>query len=66
MIGAFWNINGLGKSGRKQYVIDFIKNNDLDFVGIQETKKEEFGIEYLNALAGRKRQSQQKVWLEAF
>lgn len=54
MIGAFWNIRGLGKTGRKEYVIDLIKNNNLDFVGIQETKKEDFDVEYLDALAGRK------------
>ena len=42
MIGAFWNIRGLNKTGRVECLKDFISNNSLDFVGIQETKKECF------------------------
>ena len=42
MIGAFWNIRGLNKTGRVECLKDFISNNSLDFVGIQETKKESF------------------------
>ena len=39
MIGAFWNIRGLNKTGRYECLKDFINNNALEFVGIQETKK---------------------------
>jgi exonuclease III len=39
MKGAFWNIRGLNKAGRVNCLANFIKQNDLDFVGIQETKK---------------------------
>jgi len=42
MIGAFWNIRGLNKLGRLDYVKDLISNNNLDFVGLQETKKANF------------------------
>lgn len=42
MIGAIWNVRGLNKRGRLQCVTDFIYDNALDFVGFQETKKEEF------------------------
>jgi exonuclease III len=42
MIGAFWNIRGLNKSGRLSCLADFMKSNKLDFVGIQETKKADF------------------------
>jgi hypothetical protein len=39
MIGGFWNIRGLNKSGRLKCLADFINQNRLDFVGIRETKK---------------------------
>jgi hypothetical protein len=39
MIGGFWNIRGLGKPGRTRALSDFIKENRLDFVGVQEKTK---------------------------
>jgi hypothetical protein len=48
MIGGFRNIIGLGKSGRTKALNDFIKNNKLDFVGVQETKKNELSETTLN------------------
>jgi hypothetical protein len=39
MRGAIWNIRCLNKAGRIKCLNDFIMNNKLDFVGIQETKK---------------------------
>jgi exonuclease III len=36
---CLWNIRGLNKYGRINYLVDFIKQNKLDFVGIQDTKK---------------------------
>jgi exonuclease III len=42
MIGGFWNIRGLRKPGRTKALCDFIKNNKLDFVGVQEKKHELF------------------------
>jgi len=47
MIGALWNIRGLNKEGRLQCIIDFVKENQLDFVGFQETKKESFQDSFL-------------------
>jgi hypothetical protein len=38
MIGMFWNTRGLNKTGMLQYISDFIRNNNLDFVGFQEKK----------------------------
>jgi exonuclease III len=38
IIGGFWNIRGLNNSGRMKCLADFINQNRLDFVGIQETK----------------------------
>lgn len=48
MIGAFWNIRGLNKEGRLQCLAEFVNNNKLDFVDIQETKKENFTDSFLN------------------
>jgi hypothetical protein len=38
MIGGFWNIRGLNKTGRFKCLYEFIRHNKLDYVGIQETK----------------------------
>jgi hypothetical protein len=40
MRGAFQNIRGLNKSDILQCVTDFVKDNNLDFIGLQDTKKE--------------------------
>jgi exonuclease III len=52
MIGAFWNIRGLNKTGRLECLKDFISNNSLDFIGIQETKKESFHQSFFGCLGG--------------
>jgi exonuclease III len=54
MKGIFWNIRGMGKKSRKQCIIDVVKEYDIDFIGIQETKTREFSNNSLNALSGRK------------
>jgi exonuclease III len=58
MIGAFWNVRGLNKEGRLQCLADFVKDNNLDFVGFQKTKKERvsmnlFFLTSLRILTGR-------------
>lgn len=53
MRGAFWNSRGLNKSGRKLSLSSFIGGNDLDFVGIVETKKSDFPNNYLRSLSRR-------------
>lgn len=35
-------MRGLNKEGRLQCITDFVKENHLDFVGFQETKKRIF------------------------
>ena len=42
MIGATWNVRGLNKTGKLQCITDFVVGNKLDFVGFQETKKDNF------------------------
>jgi exonuclease III len=49
MLGAFWNIRGLNKSGRLKCVSDFICSNKLDFVALQDTKKENFSVKFIEA-----------------
>jgi hypothetical protein len=54
MRGLFWNIRGMGKNGRTRSIQEKIQKEDLDFIGIQETKSAEFSGSYLDSLAGRK------------
>jgi hypothetical protein len=39
MKGAFWNIRDLNKASRVNCLANFMKQNELDIVGIHETKK---------------------------
>lgn len=48
MVGSFWNVRGLNKEGRLQRITDFVPDNNLDFVGFLETKKETFADFFLN------------------
>jgi exonuclease III len=48
MIGALWNVRGLNKEGWLQCITDFVSDNKLDFVGFQETKKDNFQDYFLN------------------
>jgi exonuclease III len=50
MKGMFWNIRGLNHPGRNLYLEQIIKTNRLDFVGVQETKKEDFHPSFLKNL----------------
>jgi hypothetical protein len=46
----FLNIRGLNKPGRNLSLGQLIRNNHLDFIGIQETKKEDFLQSWLKNL----------------
>jgi hypothetical protein len=51
-------VRGLNKEGRLQCLADFVKDNNLDFVGFQKTKKERvsmnlFFLTSLRILTGR-------------
>ena len=50
MIGAVWNVRGLNKAGKLKCISDFIQDQNLDFVGFQETKKENFSESFLKAV----------------
>ena len=50
MISLFWNCRGAGKRGRATCFSDIIKDHSLDFVGVQETKKNTFEPKYLRRI----------------
>lgn len=50
----FWNVRGLGKAYRRNWVRDHIMGEDLELVGIQETIKESFSDKELKEMAGNK------------
>lgn len=50
LIGLFWNTRGFNRLGRSIAVSNAIKENKVDFIGIQETKKEVFAEHVLRNL----------------
>lgn len=52
MIGLFWNIRGLNKPGKALCVSEILANYKVDFVGLQEIKKENFTDGCLRTIAG--------------
>lgn len=48
----FWNVRGLGTTHRRGLVLKHIVQKNLDFVGIQETIKQEFSDHELKEMAG--------------
>jgi hypothetical protein len=52
MIGGLWNIRGTGKPGRKQAISDWIAKYKLEFIGLQETKKQKFQKTFLDYISG--------------
>ena len=52
MIGATWNSRSLARPGRKQAIADFILDHKIEFIGLQETKKETIDSSFLKYIAG--------------
>jgi hypothetical protein len=42
MIGASKNCRGVGKKGMSVFLADFIREEQLDFIGLQETIKKDY------------------------
>ena len=42
MCFIFWNIRGFGHAGRRTQLKEFIRNEEIDVIGLQETIKAEF------------------------
>jgi exonuclease III len=51
MKGIFWNIRGLNMPGRKLSLEYLIRDYRVDFIGVQETKKEDFSTSFLKNLS---------------
>jgi exonuclease III len=50
MRGVVWNIRGLNKTGRINCLADLISKYNLDFIGVQETKKAIIDDRILNSI----------------
>jgi exonuclease III len=50
MIGATLNCRGVGKKGMSCFLADFIKEQDVDFIGLQETIKKDFSPAFFRTI----------------
>lgn len=51
MIGLLWNVTGFNKTSRCNMVAKTIRDNRVDFIGTQETKKVDFHPSFLKELS---------------
>ena len=49
-----WNMRGFGQVGRRKQLTDYIRQEDVDIVGIQETIRQNFSIQELQGLSRHK------------
>jgi exonuclease III len=54
MIGLIWNCQGLGISSKVQFLKELIRDEKIDFIGLQETQRSHFSDSWLTSLAGSK------------
>jgi exonuclease III len=54
MIGLIWNCQGLGNSSKVQFLKELIRDEKIDFIGLQETQRSHFSYSWLASLAGSK------------
>lgn len=54
MKGLFWNIRGVGNFEKLGHLQDIIKENRVDFIGLQETLKQDYSADLLKKLGGGK------------
>ena len=52
MKGLFWNSRGLADLAKYIYIADIIKENNLDFIAIMETGKQDMSRSNLTRLSG--------------
>lgn len=53
MKSLFWNVRGINKLPRRKQVREYIAELQLDYVGLQETKKHDFSDKDLNQIGGQ-------------
>lgn len=47
MWALFWNIRGFGHAGRRTQLKEYMRKEDIDIVGLQETMKVDFRLDEL-------------------
>jgi hypothetical protein len=52
MICCFWNCRSISAPGRQKFIDDNLVPLQLDYIGFQETKKEQFSNSFLKKLLG--------------
>lgn len=57
MKGIFWNMRGMGNPEKMGHLKDMIKENRVDFIGIVETVRQDFPVNFLNSIGGNKSMS---------
>ena len=51
MRALFWNLRGFGHDGRRRQLIEYIRDEHIDIVAIQETLRSEFTLQELEHLS---------------
>ncbi|KAF7016111.1 hypothetical protein CFC21_029793 [Triticum aestivum] len=46
-----WNIRGFGHLGRRRQLIDYLRQEEIDIVSLQETIRQDFTIQELQGLS---------------
>ncbi|KAE8817710.1 hypothetical protein D1007_04570 [Hordeum vulgare] len=57
-----WNIRGLGLNGRRRRLIEYLRQEEIDIVGLEETIRQDFSMHELHGLSYQQFASQ---WLPA-
>jgi len=50
MIGLFWNCRGVSKKGMSSMVKDLLSENEVDFVGLQETMRKNYSNKFFKKI----------------
>ena len=49
-----WNMRGFGQEGRRRQLINYLRDKDVDIVGLQETIRQDLSIAELESLSRHK------------
>ena len=51
MRALFWNIRGFGHDGRRRQLVEYIRDEHIDIIAIQETMRTDFCLPELDSLS---------------
>jgi hypothetical protein len=54
MVCLIWNCQALGKVSKSEFLKELIKDEKVDFIGLQETNRKTFSDTRLNSIGGNK------------